>query len=71
MKDVTIISVFLFLINFICLGQTRNTKFQLDDDDRLTITLNGNVRSAKVKNETLVGKFSDSLAYFFNEKGFN
>jgi hypothetical protein len=70
MKDITIISVLLFLINFTCLGQTRNTKFQLDDDDRLTITLNGNVRSAKVKNETFVGKFSDSLDYFFNEKGF-
>lgn len=52
-----------------CLGQTRNTKFQLADEDKLTITLNGKVASAKVKNENVVGKFSDSLVYFFNEKG--
>lgn len=70
MKHIQIISLILFLTNFTCLSQNRDTKFQLDGDNRLTIALKGKVKNAKVKNESLIRKFADSLAYFFNEKGF-
>lgn len=57
-------------MNFACLSQTSNTKFELDNDNRLTINLNGRVRSARIKTEHLISKDSDSLEYFFNDKGF-
>lgn len=71
MKDKIIISIFLlFFTKSICLGQTKNIKFEWEDDKRLNIVLNGKVKTVKIKNETLINNSSDSLVYFFNAKGF-
>lgn len=67
--NINILIYFLFLTNSICLAQTKSINFQLKDNDKLNIVLNGKVRTIKVKNENLVNKSSDSIVYKFNENG--
>ncbi|MCC7520213.1 MAG: hypothetical protein IT220_01135 [Flavobacteriaceae bacterium] len=71
MKHLIIITIFLlFSTNSICLGQTKHINFQLEDNKKLNIVLNGRVETIKIKSEHLVNKSLNSIDYAFNKKGF-
>lgn len=67
-NKIIILTYFLFFSSLICLGQ--QTKFQLENEEKLTIVLNGKVKTIKITTENLKYNSSDSLVYFFNPKGF-
>lgn len=67
--QIIIITFLLFLKSSISFGQTKTINFQLEDNDKLNILLNGKVETVNVKNENLAYKSYDSIVYKFNKNG--
>ena len=66
-NQIIILTYILFFSNLICFGQ--QTKFKLEDEEKLDVVLNGKVKTMKTTTENLKNNSLDSLVYFFNPKG--
>ena len=68
MKQLLLLAIFSFFSNSFCLGQEL-TKFELQEERKLNITLRGKVKSIQVKTENSKSDSIDSLVYFFDKEG--
>ncbi len=67
-KPIVFLISILSLLSLTSFAQ-KITKFEMEEDDDLNITLSGKVNTIQIKTEYLKSKSADSLVYFFNDKG--